>query len=275
MGLKHLNNFPVYEGETKKTFGDLLITDSDIEFLNTKGVDLAVKVNKVRGVNNSIRYQTWGNDQIVFDVDLMDLGVSDTIKNLEEFSGCDFLPNFLRRYSIIIRYSAKKDLTPGKYEIGPYFSGAHDLGRGIKVEIGFETLEELANAINGSINEIFNDFKKVRIATSWDLRKAPVIESYIKKEIKTIYSNLINIFLEKGKMNPKDVDDSLGVILLASSLEENPEEIETFNSLPEKSRKELLTGWGFILKEGDLTLSTQKVSAVKKYLSLKKVWDLI
>ena len=211
----------------------------------------------------------------MFDIDLRELGVLDTIKNLEEFSNCDFLPNFLRRYSIVIRYSAKKDLASGKYEIGPYFSGYHDMGRGVKVEIGFETLGELANVINESTNAIFNDFKKTRIATSWDLRKISVIESHIKKEIKTIYSNLIDIFLEKGKMNPKDIDDSLNVILLASSLEENPDEIETFNSLPEKSRKELLSGWGSILKEGDLTLSTQKVSAVKKYLSLKKVWDLI
>lgn len=276
MGLKNLNNFRVYEGESKNLFGDLVITDSDIEFLNDKGVDLAVKANKnLKDGRKSIRYQTWGKNEIVFDLELRDLGVLDTINNLEKFSDCDLLPNFLRRHLIVIRYSAKKDLAPGKFEIGPYFSGAHDLGRGIKVEIGFETLEGLATAINESINTIFNDFKKARVATSWDLRKAPVIESYIKKEIKTIYSNLIDRFLEEGKMNPKDIDDTLGVIMLASSLEENPEEIETFNSLPEKSRKELLTGWKSILKEEDLTLSTEKVMAIKKYLSVKKTWDYL
>lgn len=274
MGLKQFNNFSIQENETKNKFGDLIISEEDLEFLNTKGVDLASKINKDRKSGRSIRYQMWGKDSIVFSIDLRDLGVYDTIKNLEKFSDCDFLPNFLMRYSMTIRYFVKGGLSSGKYEIGPYFSSKNPPGI-INIEIGFETLEELAGVINESINEMFNDFKKVRVATSWDLRKAPVIESYLRKEIKTIYSNLIDRFLEEGKMESKDIDDSLNPILLASSLEENPGEIETFNSLPEKSRKELLTGWKSILKDEDLTLSMQKVSAIKKYFSVKKTWDYL
>lgn len=274
MGLKQFNNFSIQESETKNKFGDLIISEEDLEFLNSKGVDLASKINKDRKSNWSIIYRMWGKDAIVFSINLRDLGVYDTIKNLEKFSDCDFLPNFLVRSSMTIRYFFKKDLSPGKYEIGPYFSSQNPPGT-INVEVGFETLEGLAEVINESINEMFNDFKKVRVATSWDLRKAPVIEAYLRKEIRTIYSNLIDRFLEDGKMDPKDIDDSLNPILLASSLEENPDEIETFNSLPEKSRKELLTGWKPILKEEDLTLSMQKVSAIKKYLSVKKTWDYL
>ncbi len=274
MSLKHLHEFLIKEGESKKTFGDLLITEDSIEFLNTEGVDLAIKANKIKGSNNAIRYQMWGNNMIVFDVFLGGMKVQQTIKNLEKFSDCDILPNYLNRPGITIRYSYKKELTPGKYEIGPYFS-AKNPAQTINVEVGCETIGDLAKAINESVNEIFNDFKKVRIIASWDYSKASTIESYIKKEVKTIYSNLIDLFLNKGKMDPKDIDDNLSVILLASSLEENPEEIEKFNSLPEKSRKELLSGWGSILKEGDFTLSSQKVSAIKKYLSLNKAWDLI
>lgn len=274
MGLKQFDNFSIQESETKKKFGDLIISEEDLEFLNTKGVGLASKINKDGESGRSIRYQMWGKDTISFNIDLRDLGVYDTIKNLEKFSDCDFLPNFLVRSSMTIRYSVKKDLSPGKYEIGPYFSSNNPPGI-INVEIGFDTLEGLAGVINETVNEMFNDFKKVRVATSWDLRKAPVIESYLRREIKTIYSNLIDRFLEDGKMDPKDIDDSLNAILLASSLEENPDEIENFNSLPERSRKELLTGWKSILKEDDLTLSIQKVSAIKKYLSVKKTWDYI
>ena len=91
----------------------------------------------------------------------------------------------------------------------------------IKIRINFETIEDITKIINESIIEIFKDFKKVRIFINPELKKIPETSVDIKKEIKEIYDNLLDQFLESGKIKGDDLDENLRAILLGNALEKH------------------------------------------------------
>ncbi len=281
MNLKHIKQYTINESEDGMGSNGITLTEDQINYLNNEGVDLAVKVNKIlkrdgsTGVLPCVTNKKWGQNSVFVSIELKKLGISENIDKLEKYSESDIIPKYpISENSIQFQYFLDSSLTSGSYKLDNY-SFSRNSNKALKINLNFETIEELARIMNESIAEIFQSFKKVRIFINWDLKKLPETSSHIRKEVKEIYYNLLDQFLEKGEIEGDDIDQSLHAILLGDALEKNPDEVDKFNSLPEKSRKELLSGWSQILKSNDLTISLRKIEALKKYISVKKSWDFI
>ena len=278
MYLKHINKYPLNESEDNMKSDGIILSEDQIDYLNNKGVNLAVKVNKnIKGIGvlPCIENKRWRENSIFISIDLRKLGISENIDKLEKYSDSDIIPKYpISENNIQFQYFLEPTLSSGSYKLDKYKFGINEHNK-IKIRINFETIEDIAKIINESIIEIFKDFKKVRIFINSELKKLPETSVDIKKEIKEIYDNLLDQFLESGKIKGDDLDENLRAILLGNALEKNHDEIEKFNLLPEATRKSLLSGWGEILKSTDLTISLRKIEALRKYISVKKSWDFI
>lgn len=278
MYLKHINKYPLNESEDNMKSDGITLSEDQIDYLNNKGVNLAVKVNKnIKGIGvlPCIENKRWRENSISISIDLRKLGISENIDKLEKYSDSDIIPKYpISENNIQFQYFLEPTLSSGSYKLDKYNFGINEHNK-IKIRINFETIEDIAKIINESIIEIFKDFKKVRIFINSELKKLPETSVDIKKEIKEIYDNLLDQFLESGKIKGDDLDENLHAILLGNALEKNHDEIEKFNLLPEATRKSLLSGWGEILKSTDLTISLRKIEALRKYMSVKKSWDFI
>ena len=278
MYLKHINKYPLNESEDDMKSDGITLSEDQIDYLNNKGVNLAVKVNKnIKGIGvlPCIENKRWRENSISISIDLRKLGISENIDKLEKYSDSDIIPKYpISENNIQFQYFLEPTLSSGSYKLDKYKFGINEHNK-IKIRINFETIEDIAKIINESIIEIFKDFKKVRIFINSELKKLPETSVDIKKEIKEIYDNLLDQFLESGKIKGDDLDENLRAILLGNALEKNHDEIEKFNLLPEATRKSLLSGWGEILKSTDLTISLIKIEALRKYMSVKKSWDFI
>jgi hypothetical protein len=278
MHLKHINKYPLNESEDDMKSDGITLSEDQIDYLNNKGVNLAVKVNKnIKGVGvlPCIENKRWRENSISISIDLRKLGISENIDKLEKYSDSDIIPKYpISENNIQFQYFLEPTLPSGSYKLDKYKFGINEHNK-IKIRINFETIEDITKIINESIIEIFKDFKKVRIFINSELKKLPETSVDIKKEIKEIYDDLLDQFLESGKIKGDDLDENLRAILLGNALEKNNDEIEKFNLLPESTRKSLLSGWGEILKSTDLTISLRKIEALRKYISVKKSWDFI
>jgi hypothetical protein len=278
MYLKHINKYPLNESEDNMKSDGITLSEDQIDYLNNKGVNLAVKVNKnIKGVGvlPCIENKRWRENSIFISIDLRKLGISENIDKLEKYSDSDIIPKYpISENNIQFQYFLEPTLPSGSYKLDKYKFGINEHNK-IKIRINFETIEDITKIINESIIEIFKDFKKVRIFINSELKKLPETSVDIKKEIKEIYDDLLDQFLESGKIKGDDLDENLRAILLGNALEKNNDEIEKFNLLPESTRKSLLSGWGEILKSTDLTISLRKIEALRKYMSVKKSWDFI
>ena len=278
MYLKHINKYPLNESEDNMKSDGIILSEDQIDYLNNKGVNLAVKVNKnIKGIGvlPCIENKRWRENSIFISIDLRKLGISENIDKLEKYSDSDIIPKYpISENNIQFQYFLEPALSSGSYKLDKYKFGINENSK-IKIRINFETIEDITKIINESIIEIFKDFKKVRIFINPELKKIPETSVDIKKEIKEIYDNLLDQFLESGKIKGDDLDENLRAILLGNALEKNHDEIEKFNLLPEATRKSLLSGWGEILKSTDLTISLRKIEALRKYISVKKSWDFI
>jgi hypothetical protein len=278
MYLKHINKYPLNESEDNMKSDGITLSEDQIDYLNNKGVNLAVKVNKnIKGIGvlPCIENKRWRENSISISIDLRKLGISENIDKLEKYSDSDIIPKYpISENNIQFQYFLEPTLSSGSYKLDKYKFVINEHNK-IKIRINFETIEDIAKIINESIIEIFKDFKKVRIFINSELKKLPETSVDIKKEIKEIYDNLLDQFLESGKIKGDDLDENLHAILLGNALEKNHDEIEKFNLLPEATRKSLLSGWGEILKSTDLTISLRKIEALRKYMSVKKSWDFI
>lgn len=281
MDLKHIKKYSINESEDGMKSNGITLTEDQVNYLNNEGVDLAVKVNKnlnkdgSTGVLPCVVNKKWGQNSVSVSIDLKKLGISENIDKLEKYSDSDIIPKYpISENSMQFRYFLDPSLALGSYKLDNY-SFSRSSTKDIKINLNFETIEDIARIMNESIAEIFQSFKKVRVFINWDLKKLPETVSHLRNEIKEIYYSLLDQFLENGEIEGDDIDQSLHAILLGDALEKNPDEIEKFNSLPEKSRKDLLSGWSQILKSDDLTISLRKIEALKKYISVKKSWDFI
>ena len=278
MYLKHINKYPLNESEDDMKSDGITLSEDQIDYLNNKGVNLAVRVNKnIKGIGvlPCIENKRWRENSISISIDLRKLGISENIDKLEKYSDSDIIPKYpISENNIQFQYFLEPTLSSGSYKLDKYKFGINEHNK-IKIRINFETIEDIAKIINESIIEIFKDFKKVRIFINSELKKLPETSVDIKKEINEIYDNLLDQFLESGKIKGDDLDENLRAILLGNALEKNHDEIEKFNLLPEATRKSLLSGWGEILKSTDLTISLRKIEALRKYMSVKKSWDFI
>jgi len=278
MNLKHIKKYSINESEDALKSDGITLTDNQIDYLNNEGIDLAVKVNKNLKKNGGlpcISNKKWGQNSVSISIGLKELGISENIDKLEKYSDSDIIPKYpISENNMQFQYFLDPSLASGSYKLNNYNFSQYG-AQTIRVDINFETFEDITRIINESITEIFQDFKKVRIFVNWNLKRLPSISSHIKKEVKDIYCNLLDQFLENGRIEGDDIDESLHAILLGDALEKNQDEIEKFNSLPEEARKSLLSGWSQILKSDDLTISLRKIEALKKYISVKKSWDFI
>ena len=192
---------------------------------------------------------------------------------IEDLLEVNIIPDYLTGTgNIIIEFIEDHDIRNGSVAMEK-LSGWNNRNK-ITFRYEANNYTDLVGVIKKGLDEAFEFLKDVRIVIPADIKKIPGVKAYMEDRIREIYNQMLAEVRENGEVEG-ELDDNIFAQIIIMILEDHPNLIDDFNSLPEKAKNKWLGGVKELFTDGNIEINKKNMQSIKAYLNVKKAWYLI
>lgn len=269
MGLKTFNNW-INESESNIVNDDFARSlESDVKLLKK----IVSRQNASRGLTSKlidVYGPAKGEKSYIMKIP-MNNDLNKEINSLLANTEFDVVPDLVSGIARI-KIQIDPSLNKGSFDIKELYDwkDRHTLN----VSANPENYQQLKEIVEKSIDHLFEEFKKVRFILPANIKKISGFADKIKANVKELYDNMIDEFYREGHLPENLIDKDILAEIFAKTLLENPQYIETIDSLPVSAKKRIFQS-ALKVFDADVKIDLKTLNLVKSISKAKKTWGMI